>query len=361
MTHKSLRLLITLFALAGVTLTSYSFAADIGIKAGDNNGNATFHEILTPGQKIDKYIELVNTATQESSGTIISKDGLQSTDGSFTFISTDEENKQAGAWYTLAESAVTIPAGNVKRVDFAVTVPSTTEPGEYGSSLAIVEKSNEQTSGNIRIVNRNGIRNLFVVKGSSVDQLRLGNKINDLQFTKSAETNRVSTVSFQMVNVGNLFSKSEITYDLRGPKDYSKLDRLATDLGPTDKTISINTNLQAGGWQDGGYTLVATLKNSAVNRRLTKDDYRNEVKEQKITFTFDVNLGEVRNLKISDNLISKDGFDASWWKPEYLWIILGLLVLLGGSTAYWYLNKKDTTKTKNPPHVSSKTPTKISL
>ena len=344
MINKSLFTLLTVSALTLTLFSTSISAADLGIKAGDNQGNATFHEILTPGQTINKYVEVINSGVDATSGTVIAKDGLQSADGSYTFISTDEPNKEAGTWYTVPNPNIDLEAGKIVRDSFSITVPDDTKPGEYGSSLAIVEKQNDQVSGNIRVVNRNGLRNLIVVTGKNQSDLKLGNKVENLTFTKSAETNKTSSVGFQLRNVGNLFSKSDITYDLQGPKGYSELQRMTTDLGATPNIVTINSQLQSSSWQNGNYTLTIDLTNSPVNRKLTNSNYIYEVKKQHVVFNFDVTEGTVTGLKTVENQLSKDNATKSSSLSTKNIGLVGLgiisLILLVTLALYLLKNKK---------------------
>jgi hypothetical protein len=361
MNLKSLRIISATFLLVATTFSSSILAADISIKGGDNSGNATFHEILTAGQKIDKYVELVNSSENTANGTLQARDGIQTADGAYTSIGVNEENKNAGTWYTTPETNITLTGGQIKRVDFSVTVPQSTKPGEYGSALSMVEKGDASTSGNIQLVNVSNIRNLFAVKGTSREDLKLGSKINDLKFVTSPETGRVSALNLEVINVGNLFDQLDITANITGPKNYSTIKQVKTNIAPGDSTVALNSTLAVGEFQNGNYRLTLNLKNSPYNRRITDSDYVNVVKEQKMVYTFTIAEGKVRDAKIEENNLSKDGFDAGWWKPEYLWFVLAGLIIISLLT-WWLLNNKNKkTKIKSSYDTIKKPTTKINL
>lgn len=271
-------------------------AADLGIKGPDQQ--QSIQAVVTPGQKLETYIEIVNTnKTEAKTGTVLSKDLLIQDDGGFNVIATDQENTGVAKWVNLSQSIVDVEPGAIKKVPLTIDVPSDAKSGEYVAGLTIMDNQPDSQMGNVKIVSRVAIQMHLAVVGD----LNINASIQDLGTTKMAGKDELAGMFLNTKNEGNLATKSNINMVLKGPEDY-KLDKnVDAFFFPSDKNYSKPLQIDYAGWKNGKYEMTVDMVNNPINKALKTADVKYTVKKQHIVFNFDYADGVLSNLKIVEN------------------------------------------------------------
>lgn len=271
-------------------------ASDLGIKPPDQQ--YSIQAVVTPGQKFETYVEILNTNKSETkTGTILAKDLLVQDDGGFNVIGTDQENQDVAKWINVSQSIVDVPAGGLKKVPLSINVPNDAKSGEYVAGLTIMDNQPESQLGNVKIVSRVAIQVHLAVVGD----LKINSYIQDLGITKLAGKEEIAGLYLNTKNEGNLATKSNINMVLKGPENF-KLDKnLDSYFFPSAKNHIKPLQMDYTGWKDGKYEMVLDMVNNPINRQIKDQDLKYVVKKQHMVINFDYNKGVVSNLKIVEN------------------------------------------------------------
>ncbi|MEE6287401.1 hypothetical protein V2J52_07010 [Georgenia sp. MJ173] len=208
-----------LLACALAALATFALAAPAGAAADEPppvrwsttpadesgpDGRRVVEHTLDPGETIEEHLAVRNVSEDDVTFTLAAADGFYTRTGRFDMLASGEESVGAGTWITLPES-VTVAAGETEVVDFSITVPSSTEPGDHAAGITAsvhsVQSAEDGTS--VGVESRIGFRVTTRVTG----ELTPSAVVENLSGTYAGSWNafrpgRVS-VSFDVVNEGN--------------------------------------------------------------------------------------------------------------------------------------------------------------
>ena len=152
--------------------------ADVGIQPaypieGNTRSASIFIMTLKPEETGKNGVKLINTGTEPHTVQIYPVDGAASADGSFSCRQESEARKEVGTWVTLSKQKLTIEPNAEEVVDFNVTVPQGTGPGEHNGCIAVQDLANQpaKTGEGILLGFRSAIRLAVRVPGKIVKQL----------------------------------------------------------------------------------------------------------------------------------------------------------------------------------------------
>lgn len=97
---------------------------------------------MKPGDSLSDSATIVNPKEVEAHVTVSSLDTAEgSTDADFKMKSRYDEQAVVGKWISVEESKkeMDVPAGEMKEVNFTVTIPAETENGVYWGAIAVSE------------------------------------------------------------------------------------------------------------------------------------------------------------------------------------------------------------------------------
>jgi hypothetical protein len=276
---NSLTLITGLF----FSLTSF---AQVGIVPADPGEDpvtrAWFIETINPGETITRSATIVNNFDGDKQIELNAKDSTETPEGAFTFIQNEEEDKEVGSWIELSTNEITVPAQNNQEVEFTVTVPEGTEPGEYAGVISVQEKLIERTSA-VTTVKRIGARIYITVPGdlkmdTEVPNLSFlsGQNESYLQFLISNRNINYKEVilSYNQENKGNIFTQMKGTIKVIDPTGKELAKDIVKDIRPGSSTKE--SHLKTGTeWQVGTYKAVFEWENLPIIT-LNKDNVTNE-------------------------------------------------------------------------------------
>jgi hypothetical protein len=334
-----------------VLSSSNVFAISLFLKG--NAGFPNIHEIITPGQQIDTYIEIVNDGSVNDTGTItlLAKDGYSTTNGSFEAANDENQNINAGKWVTLETNEITVTSKElIKRVGVKINPQAGIQPGEYFAAITAKDKVNLNTASSVALVERIALGLDLVVLGD----LKLGNRILGIETDDKGD----GKVQLQMVNKGNLFTQTILEATIKGPSGYtetisklneSKAERVFTAIMPiTDKNVTAPLGAATQNWKEGYYTIDLQTSNKPNNRKLTTKDFTYLVKNQKVSMEFlykDKKISEVKIVKDEVNFEEAKPFD---YTPIIIAGIVGFVLLI----ILWLVirnNRQDKNIKRTPP------------
>jgi hypothetical protein len=338
------------------TVLSSTNVSAISLFLKGNSGFPNIHEIITPGQPFDTYIEAVNDGSVSDTGTItmLAKDGYSTTNGSFEAANDENENINAGKWVTLETNEETVTSKElIKRIKVAINAPSGIQPGEYFAAITAKDKINLNTASSVALVERIALGLDLLVLGAD---LKVGNRVLNIESDPREE----GKVVLRMVNKGNLFTQTILQANITGPNGYKeeisklnqdKAEKTFTAIMPiTDKEVTAPLGVKTENWKEGYYKIELQTKNKPNHRKVTEKDFTYLVRNQRTTMEF-----LYKDKKISEQKITSDEVNFEETKPfDYTPIIIAGVVVLALLIVLWVVIRNNRQyKSKNKPAPSS--------
>jgi hypothetical protein len=211
-------LLVAAVAVLMTTLSPIVSAggADVGIQPaypieGNTRSASIFIMTLKPEETGKNGVRLVNNGEEPHTVQIYPVDGTASADGSFSCRQAAEPRKEVGTWVKLSQEKLTIQPGEQEVVDFTVTVPKGTSPGEHNGCIAVQDQANlpATTGDGVLLGFRSAIRLSVRVPGKIVKQLefiRVDIARNDDKYVVSPVVKNTGNVSLDMKSYAQLVS-----------------------------------------------------------------------------------------------------------------------------------------------------------
>ncbi|MFJ3519954.1 WxL protein peptidoglycan domain-containing protein [Streptomyces sp. NPDC090131] len=197
-----------------------------------------FHQ-GTAGSTLSDSVTLLNSSDKELTFQVFATDAVNTpAGGAFALLPVETRPKDVGAWITLAPetaSTVTVPAKGRKDIPFTVKVPADATPGDHVGGIVALGTAVEgvQQDGKVQVgVKRSvGARLYFrvpgpVTAGLSVEDVRVSRSAPLLPWIRNAR----ATVSYALVNRGNVVVEPEVTVSAEGLFGRKVLDRPARGL-----------------------------------------------------------------------------------------------------------------------------------
>ncbi|MGW7027494.1 WxL protein peptidoglycan domain-containing protein [Streptomyces xanthophaeus] len=197
-----------------------------------------FHQ-GSAGTTVSDSVTLLNSSDQELTFQVFATDAVNTrSGGAFALLPVETAPKDVGTWISLppeAAGTVTVPAKGRKDIPFTVKVPADATPGDHVGGIVALGTAVEgvQKEGKVQVgVKRSvGARLYFRVPGPltpglSVEDVRVSRSAPLLPWVREAR----ATVSYALVNRGNVVVEPELTVSAEGLFGRRVLDRPAREL-----------------------------------------------------------------------------------------------------------------------------------
>jgi hypothetical protein len=162
-----------------------------------------FRYTLRPGETQQDSVEIINNTPQTVTVDIYPADSSVSSDGSFAVEQKVETREQVGAWITLEQSQVTVPALSSVTVPFTITLPTDTNlsAGDYTGGIMIADAaSTTVTKAGLTVSTRLGVRVYVTIPGQLLEAV----SIENFTVTPLAADPSVLDVMIAVHNDGNI-------------------------------------------------------------------------------------------------------------------------------------------------------------
>ncbi|MBT2481534.1 WxL protein peptidoglycan domain-containing protein [Streptomyces sp. ISL-94] len=191
------------------------------------------------GTTVSDSATIVNTSDRDLTFQIFATDAVNTpAGGAFALLPVETKPKDVGAWIALppeTATTVTVPAKGRKDVPFTVRVPADAAPGDHAGGIVALNTAVEgvQQEGKVQVgVKRSvGARLYFRVPGPltpglSVEDVRVSRSAPLLSWVHDAR----ATVSYALVNRGNVVIEPKVTVSAEGLFGREVLNRPAREL-----------------------------------------------------------------------------------------------------------------------------------
>jgi hypothetical protein len=162
--------------------------------------DATFFELtMQPGDSAELQVEAANFGHEEADARTYAADVYSIVNGGFGADLFGERSAGTTLWVSYSTQELTLGPEDAVVIDFEVSVPESTEPGEYITALVIENAEPVVGSGGIAFdqVNRSAIAIAITVPGPQ----RPGLEIGELRLQEVAG---ISVITFEVANTGNV-------------------------------------------------------------------------------------------------------------------------------------------------------------
>jgi hypothetical protein len=165
-----------------------------------------FHIALTPGGRTTNTAVVSNYSDQTARVRIYAADGGTSPQGQFALNGDAEPRDALGAWIVPSVSELTLAPQSSVPVDFVLTVPPNTSPGDYAGGIVLegephpgpTQDAGNETAVQLTIVERLGVRVYLKVDGEAKAHLAAG------RFSSERVAGGAIEFSFELHNDGNV-------------------------------------------------------------------------------------------------------------------------------------------------------------
>ncbi|WP_433382724.1 WxL protein peptidoglycan domain-containing protein [Actinoplanes sp. CA-142083] len=160
------------------------------------------------GQTVKESVRVANLGTKAKSFLIYGADAYNTArDGGFALRTSDEPQKDIGAWTRSAAARVTVPAGEQADIPFTITVPKNATPGDHVGGVVAMETEPGASTGTegatVRIQRAVAARIYLRVAGVVVPGLAVRSVELDLD-TPLLPAAAGGKLKYQIANVGNV-------------------------------------------------------------------------------------------------------------------------------------------------------------
>ncbi|MBT2407668.1 MULTISPECIES: WxL protein peptidoglycan domain-containing protein [unclassified Streptomyces] len=191
------------------------------------------------GTTVSDSATILNSSDKELTFQIFATDAVNTpAGGAFALLPVDAERKDVGAWIALppeTATTVTVPPKGRKDIPFTVQVPQDATPGDHVGGIVALNTQLEGVQGDgkvkVGVKRQVGARLYFrvpgpVTPGLSVEDVKVSRAAPLLPWLKDAR----ATVSYTLVNRGNVVVEPKVTVTAEGLLGRSVLNRPAREL-----------------------------------------------------------------------------------------------------------------------------------
>jgi hypothetical protein len=323
---KKLALLSILVITSSSTLVTLAVGnGSISISPSNSSFNPSepltkgwFVEKMNPSDQIKRKV-LITNSTQDEKNVLISEEDYYPGDQGAYSYSDKETLKSVGTWFKLEKNELTLPAKNSAEVDFTITVPKDTKPGEYSGVIALQEVTKTATTGAISFVSRVSTRVYITVPGD----LQSGVKFNNFKFvtpdSKYTDEKKYAEfltanynlapdnifVALNFANIGNVFNKIRGNIDITNPDGQTTKYSFNRDLGYGGGDIDVPYLMTDSKWtKPGKYTAKYSFSNDPLISS-NKESVKNTSSSQLVETEFNITQEQIDKLK-TDLAASKE-------------------------------------------------------
>lgn len=205
-------------APAGSQVDSWAVTPGGGDVAGKAGNRPNFTYDAPPGSTLNDQVTISNYGTEALTFAVYATDAFNGTDGSFAALATGEKPKDVGAWISLPQPNVTVPAHTSVTLPITITIPAEATPGDHVGAV-IAASSAPGTGPDGKIVNlerRTGTRVYLRVQGDLAPSL----VVRNVNATYSPSLNPLggkATVTYRIQNQGNTRLAGKYYVTMAGP------------------------------------------------------------------------------------------------------------------------------------------------
>jgi hypothetical protein len=180
---------------------------------------SSFSFALAPGATAADRVSVFNYGDQPTEFTLYASDGVDTAEGQFDVKPASQKVTDAGAWVKLQQVAVVVPASSATVVPFLVQVPRGASPGDHAAGvIAAVKGTATAANGQqVSVVSRAGVPLYVRVAGALHPRLA----VTDLQshyHRSSLSTGKGSLdVTYRVTNTGNVRLAAHQRVAVTGP------------------------------------------------------------------------------------------------------------------------------------------------
>jgi hypothetical protein len=213
----ALALLASALLATAAPVAALDEAPKLGLTPIGHDG-AFFELTLAPGETTTLSVEVANFGAEQVDARTYAADVYSIINGGFGADLHGEPSSGTTLWLSYPEQVVTLTAQDAIVVDFTVTVPAATPPGEYVASLVVENVEPFRGSGSVAIdqVNRSAIAVAIDVPGPRAPALEIGEAGHHVAGTQSV-------ITFVVDNPGNVH--------LRPAGDFAVFDASGQEVG----------------------------------------------------------------------------------------------------------------------------------
>lgn len=183
MKYRGISRVVVLLVVALLIMTPAGQALDTGAiganpaypRADNERSEGIFIQTIQPGESAKDGVEVVNPGDTERTVLVGVVDSNPAVDGSFSCRQNSEKKTAVGKWVQLESAEIKVAAQSTKVVDFTITVPKGTNPGEHNGCITIQDTKNVGASSGSGVLLgfRSAIRLVVNVPGKITKQLDL--------------------------------------------------------------------------------------------------------------------------------------------------------------------------------------------
>jgi hypothetical protein len=177
---------------------------------GNPRSQSIFVHTAKPGEQAKDAIEVINNASETKHVLVYAVDSQVSSGGAFACAQAADKPISVGEWIALNHNEVTLNPGAKQTVDFTITVPKDTAPGEHNGCIVIQDtKQQAQPDGNGIVLSlRSAIRVAITIPGD----IKKGLAFTGLGFT--AKDDAKILLSTALKNSGNVSLDTQVEVKL---------------------------------------------------------------------------------------------------------------------------------------------------
>lgn len=170
----------------------------------------SFAWVLEPGASVEDSVVVTNHNPTSLQLALDVKDAVTTSDGNLSLALADTADTGIGAWVSLPQDTVDIPAGESVTVPFTLTVPADAAPGDFSGGVVVTYSTEGDT---VSVDNRVATRVDVRVPGD----LTVSHDVSDLQVslpsTWSLLGPSTATVTYTLTNTGSarIYAQEAIT------------------------------------------------------------------------------------------------------------------------------------------------------
>lgn len=186
---------------------------------------------LNPGAHLDDGIVVANRGTEPVELDVYASDGYTTSTGALDLRVAGEESVGVGAWITVPQRHVSVPAGETVEVPFSVDVPADATPGDYAGGV-VTSLTVADATANVNVDRRLGIRAGLRVGGDlapalAIDDLRVDWDGGVVPFLVGD-----ATVHYRLHNTGNVALAADEADAVTGPFGAGRVEAAPADAAP---------------------------------------------------------------------------------------------------------------------------------
>jgi hypothetical protein len=169
---------------------------------------------MRPGDSMQLQVEAANFGHEEADARTYAADVYSIVNGGFGANLFGERSAGTTLWVTYSTQELTLGPEDAVVIDFEVSVPEATQPGEYITALVIENAEPVVGSGGIAFdqVNRSAIAIAITVPGPPRPELEIGE-------LRHQEVAGISVITFEVANTGNVHLRPNGDFVLRRGAD----------------------------------------------------------------------------------------------------------------------------------------------